>query len=115
MICLSCRKNRLKTNEKNLVREIIHQENEKFVDDKAIFKTNNKTSGGLRLKENRSVDPERPPIRIDITRAKENERNFKLSDIASSVRYVKLQTPPDTLLLYDPFYFRDGPGFTFQI
>jgi Domain of unknown function (DUF4933) len=111
LFILSCHNNRLKTNEKELVSEIVLQENEKLADEKAAFEkkiseTDNKSSGGLRLKENRSIDPQRPPIRIDIPGTKENERNFKLSDIASSVRYVKLQNPPDTILTYDPAYSR---------
>lgn len=107
MLCLSCRHNRLKTNEKDLVNDIILRENEKLTGDKAAFETNNKKSGRLKLKENRSIDPQMPPIKIDIPGAKGNERNFKLSDIASSVRYIKLQTPPDTSLLFDLFYTRE--------
>ena len=54
----------------------------------------------------RAVDPQRPPIKIDIMGTLNNTRKLKLSDVASSIRYVKLQTPPDTLLLYDLFFYR---------
>ena len=109
---LSCHNNRLKTNEKELSNEIILQENEKKIAeksaiDKKMSETDIKSSGGLRVKEIRSVDPHNPPIRIDIPGTKNNIRKFKLSDVASSVRYVKLQTPPDTSLLYDHFFYRN--------
>jgi Domain of unknown function (DUF4933) len=109
---LSCHNNRLKTNEKELSNEIILQENEKKIAeksaiDKKMSETDIKSSGGLRVKEIRSVDPHNLPIRIDIPGTDNNVRKLKLSDVASSVRYVKLQTPPDSSLLYDNFYYRD--------
>jgi hypothetical protein len=37
-----------------------------------------------------------------------NTRKLKLSDVASSIRYVKLENPPDTAMLYDPcFYYHN--------
>src|SRR5664280_1033381 len=65
-----------------------------------------KPTGSFRKKEIRSVDKLHPPIKIDITGTVDNTRKLKLSDVASSIRYVKLQTPPDTSLLYDHFYYR---------
>lgn len=124
---LSCRNNRLRTNEKDLAKEIqiMEQENteteriarEKESEMKKSFQ------GSLRKKEIRSVDPQNPPIRIDILGTQNNIRKFKLSDMASTIRYVKLQTPPDTLLLYDHFFYRpdlesiirsDGEHIIFQ-
>jgi hypothetical protein len=124
---LSCHNNRLKTNEKELAKEILIREKgnveteriarEKESDTKKSFQ------GSLRKKEIRSADPQSPPIRIDIPGTQNNIRKFKLSDIASSIRYVKLQTPPDTLLLYDHFFYRpdlesiirsDGEQIIFQ-
>ena len=48
--------------------------------------------------EIRSVNPAAPPEIIDIAGNLENRKEFKLSDIASSVRYTLLQQPPDTKL-----------------
>ena len=109
---LSCRHNRLKTNEKELAEEIILQESKKTQaeiasEEKKIPAAEIKTFGGLRSRENSSIDPQSPPFHIDIAGTEKNTRKIKLSDIASSVRYVKLQTPPDTSLLYDPFFYRD--------
>src|SRR5664279_1167443 len=107
---LSCHHNRLKTNEKELAKEIIKQEKEKKKADSALLLKESiihpKLSGSFRMKEIRSVDKLHPPIKIDITGTVDNTRKLKLSDVASSIRYVKLQTPPDTSLLYDHFYYR---------
>lgn len=113
-LCSSCRNNRLKANEKELVKEIILQEKRMTIDEKTILEkkiseTDKKSNVVLRLKENRSVDPLRPPVQIDLTGTPNNTnaRIFKLSDVASSIRYVKLQTPLDTSLLYDKYFYRD--------
>jgi len=51
---------------------------------------------GAKYAEIRTADPFTPPEIIDIAGNLENRRVFKLSDVASSVRYVILQQPPDT-------------------
>src|ERR1035437_2796498 len=109
---LSCHHNRLKTNEKELVKEILVQEKEKRKIDsvsleKQSSESRNKFSGSFRKKEIRSVDKQRPPVKIDIMGTLNNTRKLKLSDVASSIRYVKLQTPPDTSLIYDNFFYRN--------
>jgi hypothetical protein len=111
--CLSCRNNRLKINEKELVKEILDQEKEKneterTASEKESSKTIDNPSGSFREKEIRSVDSKRPPVILDILGTRGNTLKFKLSDIASSIRYVKLQVPSDTILLYDPFYNRSS-------
>ena len=110
-LILSCHHNRLKTNEKELVKEILTQEKTKKEAEKTAIENGtaeirSKPTGSFRKKEIRSVDKLHPPIKIDITGTVDNTRKLKLSDVASSIRYVKLQTPPDTSLLYDHFYYR---------
>ena len=73
---------------------------------KELSGTGTKTTDSFRKKEIRSVDPQRPPFRIDIMGTVNSTRKLRLSDVGTSVRYVKLQTPPDTLLLYDLFFYR---------
>ena len=51
---------------------------------------------GVRYSEIRAIDPSAPPAIIDIVGNLNNKKTFKLSDIASSVRYVILQQPPHT-------------------
>jgi hypothetical protein len=111
MVLFSCHHNRLKTNEKELAKEILVQENEKkeaerITLEKESSETKTKHTGSFRKKEIRSVDPQSPPVKIDILGTINNTRNLKLSDVAFSIRYVKLQDPPDTLLLYDLFFYR---------
>jgi hypothetical protein len=127
LITLSCRHNRLKTKEKELAKEILIREKENVEAERIArekeFEMKKSFQGSLRKKEIRSVDPQSPPIPIDIPGTQNNIRKFKLSDVGSSIRYVKLQTPPDTLLLYDHFYYRpdlesiirsDGEQIIFQ-
>ena len=110
-VLFSCHHNRLKTNEKELAKEIVVQEKakkeaEKTALEKESSETRTKPTGSFRRKQIRSVDPQKPPGKIDIMGTLNNSRKLKLSDLASSIKYVKLQTPPDTLLLYDLFFYR---------
>ena len=52
-------------------------------------------SAGVKYPEIRAVDPLAPPVVIDIAGNLNNKKAFKLSDIASSVRYIFLEQPPD--------------------
>jgi len=51
---------------------------------------------GVKYTEIRSIEPDAPPEIIDIAGNLENKKEFKLSDIAESVRYIHLQQPPNT-------------------
>jgi len=66
-LLLSCHHNRLKTNEKELAKEIAIQEKEKedadrAANEKKLADTLNRHKGGFRLRENRSIDPAHPPM-----------------------------------------------------
>lgn len=100
---LSCHHNRLKTNEKELAKEIITQEKgkevaEKVASEKMIADTLNRPSKGFRFKEDRSVDPAHPPILIDIAGSLNNIKEIKLSDVASGITYVRIEPVPDSTL-----------------
>jgi hypothetical protein len=100
-LILSCHHNRLKTNQKALSQEILLQEKEKTNAEKAAWEkdladTLNKPHRGLRIKEARSVDPSHPPIVIDIAGSLNNIKEVKLSEIASEIRYVRIETVPDS-------------------
>ena len=112
-VLLSCHHNRLKTNEKELAKEILIQEKtkqeaEKTVLEKESSETGTNSRGSFRKKEIRSVDKQRPLVKIDVIGTANDKREIKLSDIATSIRYIKLQTPTDTSLLYDPFFNREN-------
>jgi len=97
------------------------QKNPMSADEKALAKTileeeamNQKGNSALRpedpnhpsnspvvlgLKEDRSVNLKHPPMILDVIASRNNIKQFKMSDVVSSVRYVKLETPLDTNLL----------------
>ena len=56
----------------------------------------NTIPAGIKYTEIRAADPLSPPEMIDIAGNFLNIKAFKLSDVASSVRYVILQPPPDS-------------------
>lgn len=113
IIYSSCRNNRLKTDEKKLVKEIILQEKEKeeaekVISGKQLSDPLNRQPKTLRFKENRSVDPSHPPLVIDIAGSLNNIIEIKLSDVASGIRYIRLESPPDSA-------FRKDVGFKYHL
>ena len=106
IIIISCHRNRLKINEKELVEGIIVREKEidsanKADRDKRLADTLNRHQGGFRLKENRSVDPAHPPILIDLAGSLNNVKEINLSDVASGITYVRMEPVPDSTLPRD--------------
>jgi hypothetical protein len=100
----SCHRNRLKTNEKDLKEDILRQEKEetdKIAGAKDPADPVNRLPKGFRYKENRSADPANMPVKIDIAGNLTNIREFKLSDIASEIRYVRLDPVPDSTIPSD--------------
>lgn len=51
---------------------------------------------GFRFEEQRDIDPSNPPEMIDIVGNLDNKKEVKLSDIAESIRYIRLSPPPDS-------------------
>jgi hypothetical protein len=105
-IVISCHHNRLKTNEKELAKEITIQEREKedadrAANEKKLADTLNHHNGGFRLKENRSVDKAHPPIVIDLAGSLNNVKEINLSDVASGITYVRMEPVPDSTLPAD--------------
>jgi hypothetical protein len=100
----SCHRNRLKLSERVLKEEILRQEKEEAekisgAGDKAD--TLNRISKGFRYKENRSVDPAHSPVKIDIAGNLTNIMDFKLSNVASEIQYVRLEPIPDSTIPSD--------------
>jgi hypothetical protein len=97
----SCRNNPLKTNEKELTKEIRLQENQKkeaerIAREKQLSDTLLKIPAGFLYQEDRSVDPAYPPVIIDFSK-EIPVREFKLSNIASKVNYLVLKVPDDSV------------------
>ncbi len=98
---ISCRNNRLKTNEKGLTEEIIleeknNEEAKRIAREKELADTLNKGIKGPIYKEVRSVDPANPPLIIDIEGSLENIHEYKLSEVLSELKYVRIEQPPDS-------------------
>jgi hypothetical protein len=102
----------MKTNQKELADEIIAQDKSNATSGKLSNENASHAiesySGSFHKKEIRSVDKQRPLVKIDVIGTANDKREIKLSDIATSIRYIKLQTPTDTSLLYDPFFNREN-------
>lgn len=96
-------RNKLNTDEQKLAAQIKIEEQEKQKESASsgIEASNAQDTFplGIRYEPERSVDPKNPPEIIDIAGNINNIREFKLSDIASSIRYIRLQTPADSAFL----------------
>jgi hypothetical protein len=106
----ACQRNRLKTDEKALVKQILTeeeqlaQESELRVErEKQLADSLAKLPKGFRFKEDRSVDPDFPPVVIDFTQ-EIPVKKFNLSEIANEIKYIRLSVPGDSL------YFSPGIG-----
>ena len=100
----SCHHNRLKVNEGELVRELLGEENH----DNAITDPQGMTSDSLvrslsnfSLIEDRQADRKNPPTLIDIAGNLNNTKDFRLSDLAQSVKYIRMEPVPDSTLPTD--------------
>ncbi len=99
----SCHRNRMKNNEKSLIKQILTEEQQLAHDEilraeheKQLTDSLATLPKGFRFKEDRSTDPQNPPEVIDIAGRLDMVREFKLSDVAGSIRYIRLQLPPDS-------------------
>jgi hypothetical protein len=116
ILSISCHHNRLRTNEKELAKEIITQEKEKeeadkIANEKKLAVALNQNPKGLRFKEDRSVDPAHPPVTIDIAGNLNNIKEIVLSDLAADITYIHLKTIPDSTLPKDlkfSYYLMDN-------
>jgi len=98
---ISCHHNRLKTNEKELAKEISSEEKEKKEAERIALENQVQDTlanirSGFQYKEDRSVDPAHPPVVIDFSQ-EIPVRELKLRYIASKVSYMVLQVPDDSI------------------
>lgn len=97
----ACHHNRLKTNERELIGKLKSEEKtQKTSDSLAMLQRINNRAGGLAgglvYKEDRSVNLSTPPVKIDIAGNLGNVNDFKLSDIAKDIYYVRMAPIPDS-------------------
>jgi hypothetical protein len=99
---LSCRNNRLKTDEKVLKKELLTSINkEKDPVNNLVSNTSGQIPIGFMYIENRSVDPANPPLVIDIEGCLDKIYEFKLSEVVSEIKYVRIEQPPDSAFIKD--------------
>jgi hypothetical protein len=99
MILLSCGGNRLETDEKKLSAEVLlreKEEAERVERENRLADSLKKLPPGFRFREDRSVDPARPPVVIDLAGSLANVRDFALSDVASRITYIRMEKVPDS-------------------
>jgi len=99
VLLLACQGNLLKTDEKKLSAEILLQEKEeaeRVERENRLADSLKKLPPGFRFREDRSVDPSRPPVVIDIAGSLDNVRDFALSDVASKITYIRMEKVPDS-------------------
>ncbi len=105
MLTISCHRNRLKGDEDQLAKEILTQEQqlekerterERQLADSLVW-----LPKGFRFKEERGVDPKNPPLIVDIAGNLNRIKDFRLSDVASHIEYIRMEPVPDSTLSRD--------------
>jgi hypothetical protein len=94
----------MKSNEKVLIKQIMteeeqlaHQAQIRMEKEKLLTDSLAKLPKGFRFKEDRSVDPQRPPAVIDIAGTRTNPQKVKLSQLFSKIEYIRLEHNPDSI------------------
>lgn len=72
------------------------RENETQIQKRQASISLQQTTALLRLKEDRSIDPTKPPLVLDIPAARTNVKALKYSSLGKSIRYVFLKHPSDS-------------------
>jgi hypothetical protein len=129
IIILSCHGNRMKTNEKVLTKQILTEEEQlahhaemREGQEKQLADSIAKLPKGFRFKDRR-IDPENPPVVIDIAGNRTNPQKIKLSQLFSKVEYIRLEQNPDSaeilrgtqyIVAPNHIYTTSGKGGIFQ-
>ena len=105
-LTFSCGSNQLKTDEKALSKQILteeehlaQEESARAEREKQLADSIAKLPKGFRFKPERKVNPQNPPVVIDIANNIDKTKKFKLSDVAASIQYIRLQSPTDSAFL----------------
>lgn len=101
---ISCGRNRLRTDEKALVNQILTEEEQlaqqeaaRAEREKQLADSIAKLPKGFRFKEDRKVDPNNPPTVIDIIGSRsKTPQKIKLSQLFDKIKYIKLGPLPDS-------------------
>lgn len=99
----SCHRNRLKTNEKELISKLKSDEKalktaDSLAREQRMKDKTGSLTGAFRYKEDRSTYHSAPPVKIDIACNLQNFSDIRLSDITSDITYVRMAPIPDTTI-----------------
>jgi hypothetical protein len=122
IISFSCGRNPLKNDEKGLRKQILTEEerltqeaNIRAEREKKLADSIAKLPKGFRFKEDRSIDPLNPPVVIDIIGNRSNPKRIKLSQLFSSIEYVRLEKDPDSALYNQRFSTIISPNHIYTV
>jgi hypothetical protein len=103
LLFVACNRNRLKTDEKSLVKQILTEEEQLAHEaelqaerEKQLADSIAKLPKGFRFPESRSIDSQNPPVVIDIIGNRKNPQKIKLSQLFSRVEYIRLEQNQDS-------------------
>lgn len=98
-------KNKLNSNQKELSDQIEKEEQEKRESiNGAVASIPDSIPPGFRFQEERSVDPQNPPTKIDLAGSLDNRKDLKLSDVVTKIKYIRLESLPDSSIHTDLKY-----------
>jgi hypothetical protein len=102
VLLMGCARNRLKTDEKSLVKQILTEEEQRAHEaelraEREIQLADSlaKLPKGFRLPENRNIDSWNAPEIINIERVFSNRKNLKLSELVKENKYIQLEKLQD--------------------
>lgn len=98
----ACNRNRLKTDEKALTKQILteeeqlaHEQSLREEREKLLMDSIAKLPKGFQFREERGIDPQQPPVVIDIAGSLGNKKEFKLSELVKEIKYIPLDDIPE--------------------
>lgn len=126
----SCGRNRLKTDENALAKQILTEEEQltheaelRAEREKQVADSIAKLPKGFRFPESRKIDSQNPPVVIDIIGNRKNPQKIKLSQLFSRVEYTRLDQNQDSaefllgtryIVAPNHIYVTSGRGSIFQ-
>jgi hypothetical protein len=126
----ACQRNKLKTDEKALAKQILIEEEQRAhvaelraEREKQLADSLAKLPKGFRFPEIRTAEPANPFVSINIIGNRSNPQNIKLSQLFSRIEYIRLDQLPDTTVFHmvngyivapDHIYLTTRTGNIFQ-
>ena len=105
ILSYACHRNRLKNDETALAKDILteeeQQEKERREHEEQLAGSLANRAKGFRFPEERNADPQKSLLVIDVAGSLNHTKKVTLSNVASYIRYVRMETIPDSSLEKD--------------